>query len=93
VLPDVPTMTEAGFPGVETGTWYGVLAPARTPPPIVAHVQQSIVHILQVPAMKARIVNQGVDIVASSPGEFEKFIISEIAKWSRVVHAAGVRAD
>jgi tripartite-type tricarboxylate transporter receptor subunit TctC len=93
VLPDVPTMSEAGFPGVETGTWYGILAPARTPPAVAAHVQRMIARILQLPDLKARIVNQGVDIVASSPGEFEKFIISEIAKWSRVVKAAGVRAD
>jgi tripartite-type tricarboxylate transporter receptor subunit TctC len=93
ILPDVPTMTEAGFPGVETGTWYGILAPARTPPTIVAHVQRVIVRILQSPDLKSRILNQGVDIVASSPDEFEKFIIAEVAKWSRVVKAAGVRAD
>ncbi len=93
VLPEVPTMTEAGFAGVETGTWYGVLAPARTPPAIVAHVQQSIARILQAPALKSRITNQGVDIVASNPGEFGKFIIAEVAKWSRVVKTAGIRAD
>ena len=93
ILPDVPTMAEAGFPGVETGTWYGILAPARTPPAIIAHVQSVIVRILQAPDLKTRILNQGVDIVASSPAEFEKFIIAEVAKWSRVVKAAGVRAD
>ena len=93
VLPEVPTMTEAGFPGVETGTWYGVLAPARTPPARVAYIQRSIARILQAPALKSRILNQGVDIVASGSSEFEKFIIAEVAKWSRVVHEAGVRAD
>ena len=93
LLPNVPTMAEAGFPGVETGTWYGILAPARTPPAIIAHVQSVIVRILQAPDLKTRILNQGVDIVASSPAEFEKFIIAEVAKWSRVVKAAGVRAD
>ena len=93
ILPDVPTMAEAGFPGVETGTWYGILAPARTPPAVVAHVQREIVRILQAADLKTRILNQGVDIVASSPAEFEKFIIAEVAKWSRVVKAAGVRAD
>jgi len=93
ILPDVPTMAEAGFPGVETGTWYGILAPARTPPAVVAHVQREIVRILQAADLKTRILNQGVDIVASSPADFEKFIIAEVAKWSRVVKAAGVRAD
>ena len=93
VLPDVPTMTEAGFPGVETGTWYGVLAPARTPRNVIARVHGAIVRIMQQPELKSRILQQGVDIVASSPEEFEKFIIAEVAKWSRVVQAAGVRAD
>jgi len=93
ILPDVPTMAEAGFPGVESGTWYGILAPARTPPAVVAHVQREIVRILQAADLKTRILNQGVDIVASSPADFEKFIIAEVAKWSRVVKAAGVRAD
>ena len=93
VLPDVPTMTEAGFAGVETGTWYGLLAPARTPQAIVAKIHTAIVRILQAPDLKSRILNQGVDIVGSSPAEFEKFIIAEVAKWSRVVQTAGIRAD
>ena len=93
VLPDVPTMTEAGFPGVETGTWYGILAPARTPPAIVAHVQKTIVRVLQAPDLKSRILNQGVDIVASTPDEFGKLITAEVAKWSRVVKAADIHAD
>ena len=93
ILPDVPTMAEAGFPGVETGTWYGILAPARTPSAVVSHIQRTIARILQAPDLKARILNQGVDIVASGPAEFEKFIIGEVAKWSRVVKTAGVRAD
>ena len=57
------------------------------------YFQRAIVRILQAPDMKSRMVNQGVDIVASSPAEFEKFIIAEIAKWSRVVKAANVHAD
>jgi len=93
VVPDIPTMTEAGFPGVETGTWYGILAPARTPPAIVTSLQRTIARTVQMPDLKSRIVNQGVDIVASSPDDFHKFIIAEIAKWSRVVQKAGVRVD
>lgn len=93
VLPDVPTMAEAGFAGVETGTWYGMLAPARTLPATVTQIHRAIVRILQAPELKSRIVNQGVDIVGSGPAEFEKLIIAEIAKWSRVVKAAGVRVD
>src|SRR3954471_22541773 len=72
VVPDIPTMTEAGFPGVETGTWYGILAPARTPPAIVTSLQRTIARTVQMPDLKSRIVNQGVDIVASSPDDFHK---------------------
>jgi tripartite-type tricarboxylate transporter receptor subunit TctC len=93
VLPDVPTMTEAGFAGVETGTWYGLLAPARTPPAITAQLHRTIARMLQAPDLKLRMLDQGVEIVASSPQEFEKFIIAEVARWSRVVKTAGVRAD
>jgi tripartite-type tricarboxylate transporter receptor subunit TctC len=93
VLPDIPTMTEAGFAGVETGTWYGILAPAHTPAAVTGHLQRTIVRIFESPDLKARILNQGVDIVASGSAEFEKFIIAEVAKWSRVVKTAGVRAD
>jgi len=93
VLPDVPTMSEAGFAGVETGTWYGLLAPARTPRAIVTQIHGAIVRVLQTPDTRSRLVSQGVDIVGSSPDEFEKFIIAEVAKWSKVVQQAGVRAE
>ncbi len=93
VLPDLPTMAEAGFAGIETGTWYGVLAPARTPRNVIGRVHGAIVRILRQPELKSRIANQGVDIVASGPDEFDKFIIAEVAKWARVVRQAGVRAD
>ena len=93
ILPDVPTMSETGFPGVETGTWYGLVAPARTPTAITNHVQQTVAKMLRSPDLKTRILNQGVDIVGSSPDEFERFLVSELAKWSRVVKTAGVRAD
>jgi tripartite-type tricarboxylate transporter receptor subunit TctC len=93
VLPEIPTMAEAGFPGVETGTWYGIVAPPRTPASIVSAVHTGILRALQSPDLKARLVAQGVDVVGSSPDQFQKFIIAEIAKWSRVVKQAGVRAE
>ena len=93
LLPDAPTMTEAGFPGVETGTWYGIAAPARTPRAIVATVHDAILRALRAPDLTARLLALGVDIVGSSPQQFEKFIIAEIDKWSRVVKEAGVRAE
>ena len=93
VLPDVPTMTEAGFPGVETGTWYGILAPAATPRPIVAKLNATFAKVLRSPEVEARLTKQGVDIVASGSEEFRRFMTAEIAKWAKVVKNAGVRAE
>ena len=93
VLPDVPTMAEAGVPGVETGTWYGMLAPARTPPAVIDAVHGAIVKVLQLPDLKARLLAQGVDIVASPPQQFAAFLSNEVAKWAKVVRDAKVQAN
>ncbi len=93
VLPDVPTMAEAGAPGVETGTWYGILAPARTPPPVRDRVYAAIVRVLHLPELKTRMLAQGVDIVASSPQEFAVFLRHEVVKWARLVKDANVQAN
>jgi len=93
VLPDVPTMAEAGVPGVETGTWYGILAPARTPPAVVDRVYAAIVKVLQEPDLKTRLLAQGVDIIASPPPQFAVFLRNEVAKWAKVVKDANVQAN
>ena len=93
VLPDVPTMAEGGVPGVETGTWYGMLAPARTPPALIDTVYRAIAKVLQLPDLKARLLAQGVDIVASPPQQFAAFLRSEVAKWAKVVKDAKVQAN
>ena len=92
VLPDVPTMAEAGYAGVETGTWYGFLAAAGTPPSIAQTVHQSIVKIMADPSMKARLLAQGVDIVGAGPREFDEIIRAEIDKWATLVKRAGIKA-
>ncbi len=93
VLPDVPTMAEAGVPGVETGTWYGMLAPARTSQPIIDTVYRAILTVVQLPDMKTRLLAQGVDIVANPPPQFAVFLKSEVAKWAKVVKDAKVQAN
>ncbi len=93
ILPDVPTMTEAGFPGVETGTWYGLLAPAATPKEIIAKLNGTLVQVLKSPAMQSRLLKQGVDIVASSPEQFHRFMLAEIAKWAKVIAQANIRTE
>ena len=92
VLPDVPTMAEAGYAGVETGTWYGFLAPAGTPPSIAQTVHEAIVKVVDQPAMKSRFLAQGVDIVGAGPRELARIIREEVDKWARLVKRAGITA-
>jgi tripartite-type tricarboxylate transporter receptor subunit TctC len=92
-VPDVPTMTEAGCPGIEGDTWVGVLAPAGTDGHIVTLLHREVVKILSVPAMKERLVELGYEPVGNTPDEYAAQIRSEIAKWARVIHSAGIRAQ
>ena len=93
VLPDVPTMTEAGFPGVETGTWFGFLAPAATPIPIVQTFHEALVRTLAQPDIRSRLVAQGVDIVGANPRDFDKIIRDEVDKWSKLVKRAAITPE
>lgn len=93
VLPEVPTMTEAGFPGVETGTWFGVLAPAATPGAIARTFHAALVKVLAEPEVKSRLLAQGVDIVGAGPREFDKVIREEVAKWAQLVKRSGIRTE
>ena len=92
-LPDVVTMAEAGFKGQEADTLQGVLVPAGTPKAIVTKIHDDIVRILAQPDVKERVVGLGFDIVASTPEQFTAQIKTEIAKWGKVIRAAGIKAD
>jgi tripartite-type tricarboxylate transporter receptor subunit TctC len=92
-LPDVPTVAEAGLPGFEVTTWYGILAPAGTPRPIVARLNAELVKVMQSPEMKQRLSGLGTDAVTSTPEEFAAYIQAEIAKWGDVIRKAGLKAD
>jgi tripartite-type tricarboxylate transporter receptor subunit TctC len=92
-LADLPTVAESGVPGYEASTWYGVLAPARTPAGVIERLHGDIVRILAQPEFRERLQAQGFDPVGSSPEEFRAFIRSEIAKWGKVVRDAGIRAE
>jgi tripartite-type tricarboxylate transporter receptor subunit TctC len=93
LLPDVPTMAEAGYPGIETGTWYGLLAPAKTPRPVIEKIHQALIGTLQSPEMRSRLTQQGVDLVGSSPEEFDRIIRAEMAKWAALVKKAKIAVD
>lgn len=92
-LPDVPTMADAGVPGVVSVAWFGVHGPAAIPAPIRTRLHAEIVKTLQDPAVRNRFSNEGADIVGSTPQEFTRFVSAEIAKWTKVVKAAGLKAE
>jgi tripartite-type tricarboxylate transporter receptor subunit TctC len=92
-LPDVPTVAEAGVPGFETVAWFGLLAPAATPRPIVERLATEIRKIVAMPDVKARIEATGAKEVGSTPEEFAKRIHDDVAKWKRVAAAANVHLD
>ena len=92
VLPNVPTVAQAGIPGFEATAWWGVLAPAKTPAPIIARMNDELAKLLRDPQIRERLGSQGMNIVASSPDTFAKFIDDQAAKWARVVKEYGIRA-
>jgi tripartite-type tricarboxylate transporter receptor subunit TctC len=92
-LPDAPTIAESGVPGYEASTWYGLLAPARTPAAAVARLHQATVKILADAALRGKLADQGFEPVGDSPEEFGAYIKSEIAKWGNVIRDAGIRPE
>jgi len=92
-LPDVPTISESGVPGYETSIWYGVFAPAGTPAPIIEQLHTEIAAVLASAEMRKKFDAQGVEIKNMSSAEFGKFMVSEAAKWMRVVKDAGIKGE
>ena len=91
--PDLPTMAEAGVPGFDISTWFGLLAPAGTPPFIIEKWNLRVREILSAPEMRDRLAAQGAQASPDTPEEFAQFIATEIAKYARVVKASGARVD
>jgi tripartite-type tricarboxylate transporter receptor subunit TctC len=92
-LPDVPTFAEAGLPGYESVGWFGVVAPAGTPAPIVAKLNAGIVEALQDPDIRQRALSAGAIPASTTPDGFGAMIRSEIAKWSKVIAEAGIKPE
>ncbi|MEN3297628.1 MAG: hypothetical protein V7642_6881 [Burkholderiales bacterium] len=92
-LPDVPTMAEAGLPGYEISTWYGVWAPANTPKDIVARLSGEIARLVREPEIAKRIMQLGSVPVGSTPAEFEAYTRSEKVKFDKIVKQSGAKLD
>ena len=93
LMPELPTMTEAGLPGYETVAWFGVLAPAGTPPDIVNRLSVEIGKIARSPEMRDRLVAMGAEPVGGTPEEFKTVIDRDIAKWKALAQKVGIKID
>ena len=93
LMPNLPTIAEAGLPGFEANNWYGVLAPAKTPRPIIMRLNSEIAKVLAIPDVKNFLFNQGLDPAPGTPEKFGAYIKSETAKWAKVVKASGAKAN
>jgi tripartite-type tricarboxylate transporter receptor subunit TctC len=92
-LPNIPTIAEAGVPGYEYTTWYGIFAPARTPPAIVSRLNSEIVKVLNAPDLNERFVSQGGDPEPTTPDELRRYMAAESVKWAKTIKAAGLKFD
>ena len=90
VAPDVPTISESGYPGFDAVGWHGILAPAKTPPAIVAKLNSEIVQALKDPETKSLIESQAIQIIGNSPQEFASYIKQDIALWKEVAEQAKI---
>jgi len=93
IYPNVPTIAEAGVPGYDSSNWWGLLAPAKTPQPIVTRLRAETGKILASSEVQKKLEGQGAETVKMSPEEFGRFIKTETVKWSKVVKEAGIKAE
>jgi tripartite-type tricarboxylate transporter receptor subunit TctC len=90
LMPDVPTIAEAGLPGYDAVVWYGLVAPARTPPAIVSRINREVAALEQTAETRERLIAQGTEPVTTSPNELATYLKTEIAKYARLVKEAGL---
>jgi tripartite-type tricarboxylate transporter receptor subunit TctC len=93
VLPDVPTVAEAGVPDYEAVNWWGIVAPAGTPPEIVARLHKAITEVQDSPEVQKQFSTEGAEVIKKSTDEFGAFMISEMNKWEHVVKEGGIKAE
>jgi len=93
IMPELPTMDEAGVKGYEADVWWGLLAPAGTPRAIIDRINAVVVKGIKGPDIRQQFTRVGADVVGNSPAEFTKFLRNEVSKWSEVVRVSGAKAD
>jgi tripartite-type tricarboxylate transporter receptor subunit TctC len=98
VLPHVKSgrlraLAESGLEGYETITWFGFVAPAKTPPAVVTRLNAEIVRVLSIPEVRGQFASQGIETLGGTPGQFASYIRDEIAKWAKVIRLSGAKAE
>lgn len=93
IAPEIPTIAESGLPGYEMSSWFGLLAPAGTPAPIVTRLQQEIARIFKQADVREKLLAQGVEPVGGTPQEFAAFLNAETAQWTKVIRASGLKPE
>lgn len=93
LLPAVPPLAESGLPGFNVTSWFGICAPAKTPRAIIDQLHGVIVRALNTPDFRAKLLDQGADPVGNTPEQYTAFIQNEIAKWAKVIKAAGIKGE
>jgi tripartite-type tricarboxylate transporter receptor subunit TctC len=91
--PDIPSITEAGFPGMESSVWFGLFAPAGTAKPIVDKINRDVVASLKMPEARDALLAQGAEPMPTTPQEFDAFLKAEIRKWGKVIREAGIKGS
>jgi tripartite-type tricarboxylate transporter receptor subunit TctC len=92
-VPEIPTLAEVGLPGFDMTTWHGIVAPAGTPPAVIAKLNAEVVKAVNTPEVREKFKTNGIDPVSSTPEQFGALIQSEIARWRDVVKASGAKVD
>ncbi len=93
VFPDVPTLDESGIKGIDIPHWYGIWAPAKTPPAIIDALYKEYVRVMALPNIKERFLREGAETVGSTPAEFGTFVQSEVTRWTEVARKAGLKPE
>ena len=93
LAPELPTMAEAGLPGFDISTWYGLFAPAGTPQAIVAKWNADVTKILTTPEVRAKLMADGAEPAPDTPEQFAQFIARELAKYARIIKVSGAKVD
>jgi len=92
-MPDVPTVIESGIPSYEVVGWFGLLAPAATPPALVDQMRAEVAKAMALPDVRERVMHEGARPVAGTPAEFDRFLRAEITRWTKIIQDAGIKLD